>query len=73
VLDLACGHGRIANRLAARGCEVTGLDYTSAYLDRARQEAAERRVDVTYIQGDMRHLPWEEQFDSVINVTVQVG
>jgi 2-polyprenyl-3-methyl-5-hydroxy-6-metoxy-1,4-benzoquinol methylase len=28
VLDLACGHGRIANRLAARGCRVTGLDAT---------------------------------------------
>ena len=30
VLDLACGHGRIANRLAARGCRVTGLDATPA-------------------------------------------
>src|SRR6266536_3325891 len=26
VLDLGCGHGRIANRLARRGCRVTGLD-----------------------------------------------
>ena len=26
VLDLACGHGDLANRLAARGCRVTGLD-----------------------------------------------
>jgi SAM-dependent methyltransferase len=26
VLDLACGHGDLANRLAARGCLVTGLD-----------------------------------------------
>ncbi|MBE3200546.1 SAM-dependent methyltransferase [Parafrankia irregularis] len=25
-LDLACGQGWIANRLAARGCRVTGLD-----------------------------------------------
>jgi len=28
VLDLACGHGRIANRLAQRGARVTGLDAT---------------------------------------------
>ena len=34
VLDLACGHGRIANRLAQRGCRVTGLDAASAFLDR---------------------------------------
>jgi cyclopropane fatty-acyl-phospholipid synthase-like methyltransferase len=28
VLDLACGHGRIANQLAKHGCNVTGLDAT---------------------------------------------
>src|SRR5215813_9078750 len=28
VLNLACGHGRIANRLAERGARVTGLDAT---------------------------------------------
>jgi 2-polyprenyl-3-methyl-5-hydroxy-6-metoxy-1,4-benzoquinol methylase len=32
VLDLACGNGRIANALAARGCLVTGLDITPAFL-----------------------------------------
>ena len=35
VLDLACGHGRIANRLAARGAGVTGLDADSSFLRRA--------------------------------------
>lgn len=30
VLDLACGNGRIANALAARGCLVTGLDITGS-------------------------------------------
>jgi cyclopropane fatty-acyl-phospholipid synthase-like methyltransferase len=44
VLDLACGHGRIANRLAQRGCRVTGLDTTELFLDRARPDAAERGV-----------------------------
>ena len=29
VLDLACGHGRISNRLAARGIDVAGLDRCS--------------------------------------------
>nr|BBH94231.1 hypothetical protein KTA_24300 [Thermogemmatispora argillosa] len=30
VLDVACGYGRIANRLAARGCLVSGLDQQGA-------------------------------------------
>src|SRR5215469_12813205 len=42
VLDLACGHGRIANALAERGCRVTGLDATPLFLDRARLDAAAR-------------------------------
>ncbi|MFD2416916.1 methyltransferase domain-containing protein [Amycolatopsis pigmentata] len=45
VLDLACGHGDLANRLAARGCRVTGLDSSEIFLDRARADAA--AVDVS--------------------------
>jgi SAM-dependent methyltransferase len=67
VLDLACGHGRIANRLAARGCRVTGLDATPLFLDLARRDAADRGVDVDYLEGDMRRLPWTGRFDRVVN------
>jgi 2-polyprenyl-3-methyl-5-hydroxy-6-metoxy-1,4-benzoquinol methylase len=66
VLDLACGHGRIANRLAARGVEVTGLDVTPLFLELARRDAAERGVHVEYVQGDMRDLPWHGRFDRVV-------
>ena len=44
LLDLACGHGRIANPLAERGVRVTGLDATPFFLDLARKDAAERAV-----------------------------
>ncbi|MUL36301.1 class I SAM-dependent methyltransferase [Gloeocapsopsis dulcis] len=66
VLDLACGHGRIANLLAQRGCSVTGLDATPLFLEKARQEA-QVGINVEYIQGDMRSLPWTEHFDCIIN------
>src|SRR4051812_8357468 len=46
VLDLACGHGALANRLAARGCRVTGLDSSTVFLDRARADAAAGGVSV---------------------------
>ena len=67
VLDLACGHGRIANRLAERGARVTGLDATPLFLDRARADAEARGVDVDYVEGDMRELPWESRFDRIVN------
>jgi SAM-dependent methyltransferase len=67
VLDLACGHGRLSNRLAARGASVVGLDLTPRFLDRARQEAEALHLDVEYVQGDMRELGRPGEFDVVVN------
>ena len=57
LLDLACGHGRIANPLAERGVRVTGLDATPLFLDLARKDAAERGVAVEYVEGDSGRGP----------------
>jgi SAM-dependent methyltransferase len=67
ILDLACGHGRISNRLAARGGRVTGLDATPSFLERARRDAGTRGVTVDYVRGDMRQLPWSGKFDRIVN------
>jgi SAM-dependent methyltransferase len=66
LLDLACGHGRIANPLAEQGVRVTGLDATPLFLELARKDAAGRGVEVEYVEGDMRSLPWTERFDRVL-------
>ena len=67
VLDVACGHGRHANRLAERGVRMTGLDASVLFLERARADAAARGVQVEYVEGDMRALPWRERFDRIYN------
>jgi len=66
VLDLACGFGRIANRLAARGFKVTGIEYLPGFLHLARTEAQKMKVQVNYIQADMRSLPDQNLYDRVI-------
>ena len=73
VLDLACGHGELANHLAARGCRVTGLDSSAVFLDRARADAAAAGVSVDYVAGDMRQLPWTGRFDRVVNWSTAFG
>jgi SAM-dependent methyltransferase len=73
VLDLACGHGRIANRLAARGCAVTGLDSSTVFLERARADAAELGVEVDYVAGDVRDISWIGRFDRVVNWATAFG
>ena len=74
VLDLACGHGRIANRLAARGARVTGLDATPLFLSHARADAAQRGLEVEFVSGDMRALPFaDESFDRVVSFFTSFG
>lgn len=74
VLDCPCGHGRIANLLAVRGIQITGLDSTSLFLHKAEEEASslERRPD--YVAGDMRKLPFAEgSFDRVLSWFTSFG
>ena len=84
VLDLACGFGRIANRLAGMGHHVTGVEYQQGFLAIARQEAAQmgvladaerppRQGRVAYHQGDMREVDYHEQFERVIMVFNSFG
>lgn len=64
VLELGCGYGRISNRLAEKGARVVGLDIAPILLKKAEADAAERGVNVEYVLGDMRALPWRDQFDA---------
>ena len=73
VLDLACGHGRHAIPLAERGFEVTGYDLSEVFLARARADAETRGVTVRWVQGDMRALSFEAEFDAVINIFTAFG
>jgi SAM-dependent methyltransferase len=65
VLDLACGTGRQAIELARRGYEVVGFDLSLAMLSRAGEEAQSRSVKLNFVQGDMREMTFDEQFDGV--------
>jgi ubiquinone/menaquinone biosynthesis C-methylase UbiE len=58
IIDIGCGHGTHALALAERRAEVIGLDFAVALLNRARQLAEELRVEVRWIRGDMRRLPF---------------
>jgi SAM-dependent methyltransferase len=65
LLDLACGTGRHAIELGARGYGVVGFDLSLAMLARAGEDAQERGVRLNLVQGDMRDMTFDEQFDGV--------
>jgi SAM-dependent methyltransferase len=52
VLDLACGHGRVARELANRGATVVGIDLSSRLLDKARAIERQKPLRVLYVQAD---------------------
>ncbi len=68
ILDLCCGHGRHSIELAKLGYRVTGLDLSKVFLERARRDADAAGVDVRWVQSDMRQIPFEAEFDAVINM-----
>jgi SAM-dependent methyltransferase len=55
-LDLACGTGAVAERAAAFGAPVTGIDLAPALIDVARERARERDLEIDYRVGDCEEL-----------------
>lgn len=60
VLDVCCGPGLYANRLAERGHECFGIDFSPAAIEYAREKAGEKGLKCEYVHGDAR----EEEFGS---------
>ena len=69
VLDLACGSGTAALVAARRYCEVTGIDFVPALIERARARADAEGLEATFMVGDAQDLPFPDaSFDAVISV-----
>jgi SAM-dependent methyltransferase len=68
-LDIACGMGRNALFLAARGFEVTALDISAVALAEARRRALARSLAVSWQQADLEqiHLP-QARYDLIVNL-----
>jgi SAM-dependent methyltransferase len=62
VLDMPCGDGRIAHRLAARGLRVDGVDISSPEIEHARAAGGAAGFHV----GDMRCPPVAGPYDGVV-------
>jgi SAM-dependent methyltransferase len=73
VLDLCCGQGRHTIRLAQAGLRVTGLDLSPQLLAAARRAAEAAGVDLTLVQRDMRHIPFQGEFDAIVNLFTAFG
>ncbi len=69
VLDVGCGLGDIAIRMAATADEVVGVDVSQVALNRARKRLADSRLaNVRFELADANDIPFpSEAFDVVVS------
>lgn len=66
ILDVGCGTGRHSIELAKRGYHPTGLDFSGAMLDVAREKAQAAGVTVEWVQADATDFSFADKFDAAI-------
>jgi SAM-dependent methyltransferase len=68
VLDVACGNGNAALAAARRFCQVTGVDYVPALLERARRRVQAEGLEASFQEADAEDLPFpDNSFDVVLS------
>ena len=68
VIDVATGSGNTAIAAARRNCEVTGIDFVPALLERGRERAEAERLHVDFRDGDAESIPFgDASFDVVLS------
>lgn len=68
VLDVAAGSGNAAIPAAAAGATVTASDLTPELFDAGRRIAAERGVELEWVEADAEELPFADNgFDVVMS------
>jgi len=70
ILDCSCGIGTQSLGLAQMGFRVHGSDISSGAVERARSEAAQRKLDIHFSVADILDLSslGSAQFDAVISM-----
>jgi len=71
ILDLGCGTGGHALRMARRGYAVTGVDRSPAMLEQARRKGGESGPE--FLHGDLQTLELGRTFDAVVMMFAVLG
>ena len=72
ILDLGCGTGLHAIQLIRAGAHVVGVDVSSDMIALAREHLSScpdrEREQLAFVQGDVRTVRLDQQFDAVISL-----
>ena len=72
VLCIADGDGRNSVWLAEQGFDVTAFDFSPVAVQKARELAKKRSVEIDFVCADWRQFEWKSSyFDSVVGIFFQ--
>ena len=68
VADFGCGPGLYSTRLAKRGAQVTGIDFSSRSIEYAKEYAAREQLNISYVNQNYLYFETEDRFDLVLMI-----
>jgi SAM-dependent methyltransferase len=66
IADFGCGPGLYSARLAKRGANVTGVDFSGRSIEYAKDVAAREQLNISYVHQNYLEFETEDQFDLVL-------
>ena len=68
IADFGCGPGLYAARLAKRGANVTGIDFSKRSIAYAKKVAASEQLNINYVNQNYLEFETEDRFDLVLMI-----
>jgi SAM-dependent methyltransferase len=73
ILDLGCGPGLYTSRLAELGHKCTGIDFSTASIAYARDQAEKSALACRYIEQDIREADYGDGYGLVMSIYGEIN
>ena len=73
ILDFCCGYGRLSKVIAREGYNVTGVDLSEKFIQRAIEESRKENLQIKFIKCDARSFFESEKYNLGISFFTSFG
>ena len=73
ILDLGCGPGLYTEKLAEKGHQITGMDYSANSIRYAGESAGRKKLNIFYTQQNYLELNEENRYDLILMIFTDFG
>lgn len=73
ILDLGCGPGLYAKKIASLGHHILGIDYSKRSIEYAKTDAKKNRLKIDYLYKDYLTIDYDGVFDVILLIYCDFG